>query len=425
MITLKEKIKQLPKKPGVYIYEDKIGKIIYIGKALSLKNRVASYFQQRHTDPKTIELVSQINDLQTIVVNSEFEALLLEAKLIKQHKPKYNTAAKDGKSYLYITISKQFPNRISASRQPEIENDILSWYGPFPSSREVQEILKTVRRIFPFRSCTNLPKRVCLYHHLKLCPGICLYSNENYPKTIGQIKQMLSGKTSVLIKALKKEISSAAKALDFEKAQEVKNKIDALQRLTHGWKNIPQENRSSAKAIDEIKKILIRYGGINLLAINKIEGYDVSNLSSQVIVGSMVAFVNGEPDKSQYRKFNLKYNLSFQDDPEGIKQIVRRRLNHPEWILPQVILIDGGKTQITSAFSALKEKSLENQIAVIGLTKEEEILIIPAVKFGSISSWKRLQLPRNSESLQLLQYIRDESHRFAQKYYRKLHLKTI
>lgn len=139
----------------------------------------------------------------------------------------------------------------------------------------------------------------------------------------------------------------------------------------------------------------------------------------------MVAFVNGEPDKSQYRKFNLKYNLSFQDDPEGIKQIVRRRLNHPEWILPQVILIDGGKTQITSAFSALKEKSLENQIAVIGLTKEEEILIIPAVKFGSISSWKRLQLPRNSESLQLLQYIRDESHRFAQKYYRKLHLKTI
>ncbi len=425
MTNLKEKIKKLPKKPGVYIYKDKLGKIIYIGKALSLKNRVASYFRQKHTDQKTIELVSQINNLQTIEVNSEFEALLLEAKLIKQHKPKYNTAAKDGKSYLYIIISKQFPNRIFASRRPEIENDILSWYGPFPSGREVQEILKTVRRIFPFRSCANLPKRVCLYQHLKLCPGVCVYSNENYPKTIGQIKQMLSGKTGTLIKALKKEMKSDAKALDFEKASVLKHKIDSLQRLTHGWKNIPQENRSSAKAIDEIKKILIRYGGINLLAINKIEGYDVSNLSSQVIVGSMVAFVNGEPDKSQYRKFNLKYNLSFQDDPEGIKQTVRRRLNHPEWLLPQVILIDGGKTQIASTFSALKEKSLENQIAVIGLTKEEEILIIPAVKLSSVSSWKRLQLPRNSESLQLLQYIRDESHRFAQKYYKKLHLKTI
>jgi len=425
MTNLKDKIRKLPKRPGVYIYKDKLGKIIYIGKALSLKNRVTSYFQQKHTDQKTIELVSQINNLQTIEVNSEFEALLLEAKLIKQHKPKYNIQAKDGKSYLYIIISKQFPNRIFASRRPEIENDILSWYGPFPSSREVQEILKTVRRIFPFRSCADLPKRVCLYHHLKLCPGVCLYPNENYPKTIGQIKQMLSGKTSVLIKALKKEMKSDAKALDFEKASVLKLKIDSLQRLTHGWKNIPQENRQVTKAIDGIKKILIRYGGINLLAINKIEGYDVSNLSSQVIVGSMVAFVNGEPDKSQYRKFNLKYNLSFQDDPEGIKQTVRRRLNHPEWILPQIILIDGGKTQITSAFSALKEKSLENQIAVVGLTKEEEILIIPAVKFGSISSWKRLQLPRNSESLQLLQYIRDESHRFAQKYYKKLHLKTI
>jgi len=425
MMSLKEKLKQLTKKPGVYIFKNSAGHIIYIGKALSLKNRVSSYFKQKHTDPKTLELVSQINDLQTIGVNSGFEALLLEAKLIKQHKPKYNIQAKDGKSYLYIIISKEFPNRISASRSPEKEQDLLAWYGPFPSGREVQEILKVVRRIFPFRSCASLPKRVCLYHHLKLCPGVCVFPNDNYQKTILRIRQMLSGKTGNLIKSLEKEMKSFAKATDFEKAGEIKFKIDSLQRLTQGWKNIPKDSQYLAKGIEEIKGILIKYGGINLLAVNKIEGYDVSNLGNQIIVGSMVAFSRGEPDKSQYRKFNLKYNLNFQDDPEGIKQIVRRRLNHPEWILPQVVLIDGGKTQIASGFSALKEKGLENQIALLGLTKEEEILIIPQIRSRSINSWKRLRLARNSEALQVLQHVRDESHRFAQKYYKKIHNKNF
>jgi len=421
---IKEKLRQLPKKPGVYVFKNKQGQIIYIGKALSLKNRVSSYFQGRH-DQKTDELVINIADLQFIVVNSEFEALLLEAKLIKQHKPKYNIQAKDGKSYLYIIISKQFPNRIFASRQPENEEDILSWYGPFPSGREVQEILKTIRRIFPFRSCAVLPKRVCLYHHLKLCPGVCVYSTEQYSISVNQIKQMLLGKTGNLIKSLEKEMTFAAKALEFEKAREIKFKIDSLRRLTQGWKSLPRDGQYLAKGIDEIKNLLIKYGGINLIALNKIEGYDVSNLSSSVIVGSMVAFVNGEPDKSQYRKFNLKYNLTFQDDPEGIKQIIRRRLNHPEWILPQVILVDGGKTQISAAFSALKEKGLENQIGLLGITKEEEILLFPQIKNRSIYSWKRLRLPRSSDALQILQHIRDESHRFAQKYYRKLHSKII
>ncbi len=423
VIELKEKLKSLPKKPGVYIFKNQAGKIIYIGKALSLKNRVSSYFKQKHTEPKTIELVSQIKGLQIFEVASEFEALLLEAKLIKQHKPKYNIQAKDGKSYLYILISKAFPSRIYASRQPENEEDLLAWFGPFPSSREVQEILKTIRRIFPFRSCTNLSKRVCLYHHLKLCPGVCVYPDENYPKTVEQIKQLLSGKTKTLLKSLEKEMKSASKALDFEIAKKLKYKIESLQRLTQGWKNIAKDSQYLAKGIEEIKHILIDYGRINLLAISKIEGYDVSNLGNQIIVGSMVAFINGLPDKSLYRKFNLKYNLDSQDDPEGIRQIVRRRLNHPEWILPQVLLIDGGKTQINAAFQSLKEKNLENQIALLGLTKEEEILLIPQIKNKSINTYKRLRLPRNSEALQILQHLRDESHRFAQKYYRQLHLK--
>lgn len=424
--TLKEKIKQLPNKPGVYVFKNSAGKIIYIGKALSLKPRVSSYFQNKHHDSKTVELAENIADLQTIVVNSEFEALLLEAKLIKQHKPKYNFAAKDGKSYLYIVIDKQFPNRIYQSRKPELENNLLDWYGPFPSGREVREILKYIRRIFPYRSCKKLPKTPCLYFHLKLCPEVCQHDIEiDYQKTIVRIRQILSGKISNLINSLEKEMKILAKNNRFEEAQKNKYQHNALKRLTEGWKSVPKEYQDYSKAQEELKNILIKHGGINQIAINKIEGYDVSNLGNQIIVGSMVAFVNGEPDKSQYRKFNLKFNLNFQDDTEGIRQIVRRRLNHPEWILPQFILIDGGKTQISAAFQALKEKSLENQIAVLGLIKGEEIIIVPQIIHSSIRSWKRINLPRNSQVLRLFQRLRDESHRFAQKYYKSLHRKKL
>lgn len=468
MISLKEKLKQLPKKPGVYIFKDKLGKIIYIGKALSLKHRVASYFQKNKKDQKTLELVENIADLQTILVNSEFEALLLEAKLIKQHQPKYNIQAKDGKSYLYIVIGKLFPNRIYSSRKPESEEKLLDWYGPFPSSKDVREILRFIRRIFPFRSCEKLPKSACLYYHLKLCPGVCIYQDgrmtgnseqsreqdnrkqdnseqsreqdnrmagnseqSDYQKTITQIRQILSGKTGGLIKCLEKEMKAFAKENNFEEAQKNKYKIDALKRITSGWKSVPKEYQEYSKSLEEIKDMLIKYAGINVIAISKIEGYDVSNLSSSIIVGSMVAFVNGEPDTSQYRKFNLKGYFDFvkekeydsQDDPEGIRQILKRRLNHPEWIFPQLILIDGGKTQVSAAFSTLKEKGLENQIGLLGLTKEEETIVVPQIKERIIKSWKILRLPRSSSALKLLQYVRDESHRFAQKYYSLLNKK--
>lgn len=458
MINIKDKLSKLPKKPGVYIFRNSNGKIIYIGKALSLKNRVSSYFQKGSKDLKTLELIENITDFQTILVNSEFEALLLEAKLIKQHQPKYNLAEKDGKSYLYIVIGKDYPNRIYSSRQPQLENNLLDWYGPFPSGREVQEILKFIRRIFPFRSCAKLPKKVCLYNHLKLCPGVCLVGSritvnreqsrkqddkitenreqspdKDYQKTITRIRQILSGKITRLIQSLEKEMKSLARVMDFEKASEIKYKIDSLNRLTSGWKSVPKENQDNQKAIDEIKDILIKYGGINLLAINKIEGYDVSNLGKQIIVGSMVAFSNGEPDKSNYRKFNLKgyfdkstkKYFSDQDDPLGIKLILSRRLAHPDWIFPQLILVDGGKTQTGAAFSALKEENLDNQIAVLGLTKEEETIIVPQIRNRTIVSYKELKLSHSSPALKLLQQIRDESHRFAQSYYRKIHLGLI
>lgn len=414
--------KNLPSKPGVYIFRNSAGNIIYIGKALSLKHRAKSYFQKNQKDPKTIELVKNIADLEFIVVNSEFEALILEANLIKQHKPKYNLAQRDSKSYLYIVISKEFPNRIFTTRGTELNQPLNSWYGPFPSSADTKRILKLIRRIFPFRSCKTLPKRACLYKDISLCPGPCV-QNTQYEKTVRQIRLLLSGKIKTLVDSLQKEMKKLSKLQEYEEAQKIKEQITSLEYLTSGWQNVPSEKRNSFKAVAELRQLLTKHQGFDPITLNKIEGYDVSNLGKNVIVGAMVAFTGSEPDKSQYRKFNLKYNLSGPDDPEGIRQIIRRRLNHPEWVYPQLILVDGGKTQISAAFQALKDKDLIGKTALLGLTKEFETLVVPKIRKGKISGWQSLRLSRHSPALQLLQAVRDEAHRFSQKYYRSLHLK--
>ncbi|MCL5090771.1 MAG: GIY-YIG nuclease family protein [Patescibacteria group bacterium] len=436
---IKDKLKSLPKKPGVYIYRNASGNIIYIGKALVLKNRVNSYFHGKH-DAKTTELVANIVDLEWIVVNSEFEALLLEARLIKQHEPKYNIIQKDSKSYLYIVIGKDYPNRVFLARWTELNElnkNLLDWYGPFPSSTDAKRILKIVRRIFPFRSCKTLSKSPCLYHHLHLCPGVCTVEtprrgvstkNDTYAETIVQICKLLSSKTNALkslIKSFEKEMKSFAKATDFEKAQAIKNQIDSLRSLTEGWRTVPTEKKDFSETVQELRKILVKYQGYDPITINKIEGYDVSNLGNDIIVGSMVAFVQGEADSSLYRKFNLKFNQVEQDDPQGIKNILRRRLNHPEWVYPQLISVDGGKAQVSAAFSALKEKGLIGQIALLGIAKEEEIIVIPEIQNENISGWKLLRLSRRNPELQLLQAIRDEAHRFAQRYYKEKHKQKL
>jgi excinuclease ABC subunit C len=423
--TLKTKLEQLPKKPGVYIFRNSSGHIIYIGKALVLKNRVSSYFHQKHLDPKTQELIQNIADLEHVVVNSEFEALLLEARLIKQHEPKYNICQKDSKSYLYIVIGKDSPERVFTSRWTELNQPLSAWYGPFPSSTDAKQILSTIRRIFPFRSCKTLPKSPCLYRHLGLCPGVCL-SIEGYALLIRRINLILSGKTKNLIASLEKEMRTAAKATKFEDAQALKNQITALKSLTEGgWRSVPKEKQDRSKAALELRKLLVKYQGSDPIILNKIEGYDVSNLGSDVIVGSQVVFIDGEPDSSLYRQFNLKFNQLSQDDPLGIKNILQRRLKHPEWVYPQLILIDGGKTQVSAAFAALKEKGLLGQISLLGLTKEDETIIVPRIEKEKLVGWRHLHLSRRSPELQLLQAVRDEAHRFAQRYYKTLSSKRL
>jgi len=430
MLRLKHKLKSAPSKPGVYFFKNKAGQIIYIGKALSLKHRLKSYFAKNITDPKTKLLVSQINNFEYQIVSSEFEALLLEAKLVKDHQPKYNLQLKDGKRPLYIAITKK-PYRILSLRQPELENNLLDWFGPFPSSSSVKLVLTTIRRIFPYCSCKKIPKKQCLYSHINLCPGYQNLSSEQYFKNIKQVRKILAGKTQKLLKSLKKSMNQSAKLQNFEQADIFKKRLQSLEYVTQTWKNIPKDNLSKPKALHKLQKLIVKYQGIDPSTINKIEGYDISNLSSQIIVGGMVSFINGLAEKSMYRKFKINFTATIhgqlkmhqQNDPLAIYQIIKRRLQHPEWIYPQIILVDGGKTQISAAYKALREKGMSLKISLLGLSKKNETIVIPKIKKQGIVTWKILNYSPRSEVRQLLEQVRDESHRFAQNYYKTLHYK--
>jgi len=427
--------KTFPSKPGVYYFKNKTGQIIYIGKALSLRHRVANYFQKNIKDPKTKQLVSEIDKCEYLLADSEFDALLLEAKLIKEHRPKYNVLLKDDKRYLYIAISKENCPRIFVVRKVELEQNLLDWYGPFPSGGEARQVLKTIRHIFPYRTrCKVMSGKPCLDYQLNLCPGVCFKPVPEYKKIIFDIRQILSGKTNRLLKSLATNMQTAAKNLNFEEAQKLKRQLTALTNITQNWRHVPTDKIENSLAVANLRKILVKYQGIDPITVKKIEGYDISNLGKDIIVGGMVAFSDGVPDKAQYRKFKIslrinnkekRINLQKQNDPEGIKQIIFRRLNHPEWLYPQLILVDGGKGQVTAAQDALKMKKLSGQIALLGLAKRQETIVLPKIEDNQITKWKMLKLPKNSPALKLLQSIRDESHRFAQNYYKLLHRKKI
>jgi len=432
MPEFSSEIKKLPKSPGVYLFKNKGNGVIYVGKALSLKARVSQYFQRSPKDPKIEQMISQVASFDYIVVNSEFEALLLEAQLIKQYRPKYNSQLKDDKQYLYIAIKKiPFPS-LQIVRRPEIESNISNWYGPFPAGKDAKLVLRTLRKIFPFCTANKSPRSSCLDYHINLCPGICFKKAPEYSKNISKIKMILSGKMPSVVKGLERQMAKLANNLNFEEAQTIKTQLQAIQYVTQGWKNIPVEKIDTKVALQKIREVLIKNAGLAPNTLNRIEGYDISNLGKGIIVGASVTFQDGMPEKGLYRKFKINLNIGSresrknlldQNDSEAIRQVLQRRLSHPEWLYPQLILVDGGKPQVSAAFKAIKARKLDGQIPVIGLAKREEITIIPKVRAHQIVGWHQLKATRRSAGLQLLQRIRDEAHRFAQGYYKTLHRK--
>lgn len=423
MKPIEQGLKELPETPGVYIYYNSTKEVIYVGKAINLKNRVRSYFQKtENLGPKTQALVANIIFIDTINVESEIEALLLEAELIKLYKPRYNIELKDDKSPIYIKIStnEEIP-RISTVRREELPG--VTYFGPYPSAGTAKHVLRLIRKIFPYRSCQQLPKKPCLYFHLKLCDAPCVQniSTQDYIKIIKQIILFLQGKKKQLIKELEKEMLKESESLNFEEAAKIKKQLDAIQYVTQTFKkpdvyienpNLIEDERQ--KALLELADYLRPYMP-NIEAPQRIECYDISNFQGTNAVGAMTVATDGTINKREYRKFKIK-TKNTPDDYEMHKEVLKRRLQHDEWQYPDLIVVDGGKGQLTGALEIINEMGMN--IPALGIAKRNEELIVKTE-----NGFQALSLPRNSKALHLIQHLRDESHRFGISYHRLLRSK--
>ncbi|MCL5093746.1 MAG: excinuclease ABC subunit UvrC [Patescibacteria group bacterium] len=431
--TLAKKIKILPKTSGVYLYRDKNKRIIYVGKAVNLKSRVSSYFQKTlNYLPKTVQLIKEIESLEWIETESEVGALLLESELIKRYQPKFNVEWRDNKNYLFLKIPKEDFPMPGFVRYPS--DDKATYFGPYIDATAVRQVLKLLRKSFPFRSKGDLKaKKACLYYHLRQCPGVCIeaISKSDYQKNIRKIIQFFEGKSEKMKKEFEKEMKKAAREKNFEKAAYFRNVIFNLERIDQIHILKKEDFSKTDHALYGLQKEL----GLKKVP-RRIECYDISNIQGKYAVGSMVVFENGLPAKENYRKFKVK-KIKGPDDPAMIGEIIKRRFEK-DWELPQLIVVDGGKLDPLERKNEFK--GLKINIPLIGLAKrfEEIYTVIPTKVEGSLGKFtlsevewarddnprfKKIILPKNSESLYLLQRIRDEAHRFAITYFRETHKK--
>ncbi len=411
-MDIQSKIKMLPLTSGVYLFKDKDERIIYIGKAVSLRRRVGSYFRSNHQSLKTNILVEHIDDIDFILTHSEAEALILEASLIKQHQPKYNVELKDGKTYPYIQITKEdFPLvsviRLNTRKNKEIKAD---FFGPYVNPSLIREALVIIRKIFHFRSCESLPNKPCLDYHIGLCDAPCIknISKQEYLRNIRHVRLILEGKKDDLYKNLQGEMEELSQQKDFEAAIKVRDQLRAIGALYSGTKDI-----NYFKEAEQLERAL----GLDH-APERIECFDISNIMGNQSVGSMVSFVNGRPDKSNYQRFKIK-TVQGIDDFKSIAEIVMRRytrLKKEGLPYPDLIMIDGGKGQLAAACDVLK--GLGIQIPIISLAKREEEVFLPTKR-------NPIVLSKDSLGLKLLQRVRDEAHRFAITYHRKLRNQNV
>lgn len=546
--NLKQTLKLLPSLPGCYIYYNKEGEIIYVGKAKILKRRVMSYFNRKHSSVKVEVLVSQIERLEYIITNTEVEALILESHLIKKHKPRYNVLLKDDKKYPYFLITDEDFPRITIVRKKNMNPEKGRYYGPYTDVRAMHATLDFLKKIFPLKQCKS-PKfkdRPCLYYHIGRCMAPCqnLVTSEEYKNIVRQAELFLSGKQSELMKQLQEQMQKYAESLQFEKAAKLRDSYNDLQKTLEKQKVVYENTKLNEDVIslmaddgifaivilmiregrlidkkdfvyeveeddrieffetffkeyygtlkleypDKIvsneleavgekelyeewleilaqKKIKISYGksaqgkelqmladknakvaldNAKLAKMSKIrddfneigsylaeklelknfpyrmECYDISHIQGTNTVASMVTFINGVPKKSEYRKFKVRMTEGKPDDFLSMKEVLTRRLSHlgeEKWAKPDLIIIDGGKGQLSSVMQIIEDLGLTG-IDVVSLAKKHEEVFLPKQS-------KPVILPRNSSALFLFQRIRDEAHRFAITYHRKLRSKKM
>lgn len=536
---LKNIIRTLPDKPGVYQFFDDKEKIIYVGKAKSLKKRVASYFNKDSSlTGKTLVMVKKITNIRHIVVNSEIDALLLENNLIKKYQPRYNVNLKDDKSYPWICVKNERFPRIFSTRN--VIHDGSSYFGPYASGRMMHTLLELVHQLYTLRNCKlNLTEkniqsrkfRICLEYHLGNCKGPCegLQTEEDYNASIGEIREILKGNISTVLGSLRELMKRFAEELAFEKAQAIKEKVEILEKYQSksmvvnpkihnvdvfsiisdeeaGYVNylrvisgaiVQAHTVEMKKKLDETdeellvlaitdfrqrfesdaqevivpidldisfpetsftvpkigdKKHLLELSERNakyyLLEKRKqqelvdperhsnrilktmmtdlrmpappvhIECFDNSNMQGDYAVAAMVCFKNARPSKNDYRHFNIK-TVEGPNDFASMEEVIYRRykrLMEEEQSLPQLIVVDGGKGQLSSAVNSLEKLGLRGKISIIGIAKKLEELYFPDDPVP-------LHIDKKSETLKLIQYLRDEAHRFGISHYRKKHEK--
>lgn len=410
--------KNLPSAPGVYLMKNKGGEIIYVGKAGNLKRRVSSYFLRPH-DRRIETLVSEIAAIEHQETDSALEALILEARLIKQYEPKYNIKDKDDKSFLYVEITRdEFPRVLLARGGKKGVSDARGGryprFGPFVSASSIRAALSIIRKIFPWSDHpspvgygvashpTNLlgfnPNRLgrpCFNYQIGLCPGTCVgaITKKDYAKIIARLKLFFRGEKKKIIRDLEKEMRERSAAEEFEKSEMLKRKIFALQHI------------QDIALIGENETTSSRDNAFDAAEDTRIEGYDISNISGAAAVGAMVVFVNNKPVKSEYRLFNIK-TIVKPNDTGMMKEVLERRLRNT-WPLPHLILVDGGVGQITVARGACRKAGA--RIPIVGLAK------------GKSRKDNRFigVVPDFTDEITLLR-VRDEAHRFSRAHHTRL-----
>ncbi|MCG6157146.1 excinuclease ABC subunit UvrC [Rubinisphaera sp. ICM_H10] len=428
-VAAREKVRKFPTTPGVYLMKDSEDRVIYVGKAVNLRSRAGSYFlKAAQTERRTADLVREIADIDYLPTDTEVDALLLEARLIKDIQPRYNTELKDDKTfpYLEITTREDFP-RVEFTRSPQLKGTKL--YGPFTSASQLRETITVLQKIFQFRTCSldieeNDERwrwfRPCLLASIKQCTAPCnlRISKEDYRKDIQKLRLFLDGQRTKLFRDLEKEMQEASKNLQFEKAAALRDQLKALRSIElRGEIDTHQQPEvfyiDPKKGMAGLKKIL------NLPEIpRRIEGMDIAHLQGGETVASLVQFIDGLPFKHGYRRYRIK-GVEGVDDFASMREVVSRRLRGLQQkgeSFPDILLIDGGKGQLNAALEAMRAIDIEPPMT-ISLAKREEEIYVPGE-----SEPKRVS--RHSYGLRLLQYVRDEAHRFAQHYHHILRRKS-
>ncbi|MBM3969714.1 MAG: excinuclease ABC subunit UvrC [Planctomycetes bacterium] len=426
---VRTKVRSLPTTAGVYLMKDALGRVIYVGKAVNLRGRVSSYFNSKAAfDRRISDLVPEIRDVDHIGCDSEVEALLLEARLIKDIQPRFNSELKDDKTfpYLQITTREEFP-RIEFTRKPRTRGAKL--YGPFTSAKRLRGAISVLQRIFRFRTCSlDIAEgeerwrwfRPCLLASIGQCTAPCnlRISKEDYRRDIRRLCMVLDGKKSKLLRELRAEMLTASQELRFERAARIRDEMTALETLNLRG-NLKDHEQPEVFPIDPKKGMRGLMKTLNLDKLpRRIEGIDIAHLQGGETVASLVSFLDGLPFKHAYKRFKIK-SVDGVDDFGAIREVVSRRfsrLREEGESFPDLLLIDGGKGQLSAALDAFRMHDITPP-PILSLAKRDEEIFLPGQS-------EPIRLSKHAYALRLLQYVRDEAHRFAQHYHHLLRRKS-